>query len=94
MTPRWRVQIATIVLASGSLIAWAAGSAGAATTAAAGHSATISHPGTTSVRPGGAKSGFVPGGVMQRSGGVMVKVSHVALARQNITRIIADEGFS
>jgi hypothetical protein len=77
MTPRWRVQIATIVLASGSLIAWAAGSAGAATTAAAGHSATISHPGTTTVRPGGAKSGFVPGGVMQRPTGAQARAHGV-----------------
>ena len=77
MTPRWRVQIATIVLASGSLIAWAAGSAGAATAAAAGHSGTTSHPGTTSVRPGGATSGFGPGGVRQRPTGAQAKAHRV-----------------
>jgi hypothetical protein len=60
MTPRWPVLIATIALVSGSLMAAAAGQADAAVT---------SHPGTTSVRPGGATSGFVPGGVMHRPTG-------------------------
>jgi hypothetical protein len=77
MTPRWRVQIATIVLASGSLIAAAAGNAGATTIAAPGHSGTTSHPGTTSVRPGGATSGFVPGGVMQRPTGAQARAHGV-----------------
>jgi len=72
MSPRWSVILGTIALVSGSLLA-VAGGADAATAAPAAHAVAASHPGTTSVRPGGAKSGFVPGGVMQRPGGASAR---------------------
>ena len=66
MSRRWSVILGTFALVSGSLFA-VAGGAGAAT------AATASHHGTTSVRPGGARSGFVPGGLMQRPGGASAR---------------------
>jgi hypothetical protein len=77
MSRRWSVLLGTLALVSGSLLA-VAGSADAATTAQAAHAARAvagSHPGTTTVRPGGAAPGFVPGGVMQRPTGAAAGAS-------------------
>jgi Peptidase A4 family len=56
MIPRLCAPLAAVALIFGSLVA-ATGSANAAVTL---------HPGTTTVRPGGALNHFVPGGVMHR----------------------------
>lgn len=56
MFHRWRLPLTTAALAAASLLAMA-GTASAATT---------SHPGTTSVRPGGKIAGFQPGGLIKR----------------------------
>ena len=66
MNPRWRIPLVGIALVFGSVMA--AGGANAAVTA---------HPGTTSVRPGGAVGSFVPGGLMQRPGGAHARVHGV-----------------
>jgi hypothetical protein len=63
MIPRLCASLAAVALTFGSL-ALATGSANAA---------VILHPGTTLARPGGALNSFVPGGVMQRPTGAMVK---------------------
>jgi hypothetical protein len=55
----WRVPLAAVALMLGSLVA-AAGTAGAAT--------TVTHPGTTQTRPGGAVGGFQPGGLIRAHG--------------------------
>ena len=61
MIRRWCIPLTTVALAVGSLMA-VAGTASAA---------TVSHPGTTHVRPGGAVHAFQPGGVMQRPSGAL-----------------------
>jgi hypothetical protein len=70
MTPRWLILPAVIALASGSLLMVAAGGANAAPAAPA---APAAHHDTTSVRPGGAVKGFVPGGVIRRAAGAHVR---------------------
>jgi hypothetical protein len=60
MFSRWRVPLAAITLMSGSLLVLAAGTASAA---------TASQPGTTHVRPGGAVTGFQPGGPLKNHTG-------------------------
>jgi hypothetical protein len=63
MIPRWCVTLAGAGLVFGSLMAVSGtGSANAA---------TAPHSGVTSVRPGGAMHGFVPGGVMQHPKGAI-----------------------
>jgi hypothetical protein len=57
MFHRWRLPLAAAAMISASLLA----------AASAASAATTSHPGTTSVRPGGAVSGFQPGGLIKRS---------------------------
>ena len=59
MTFRWRIPLAAAVLTLGSLGA-AVGSA-----ATAGAASTVTHPGTTPTRPGGAVGGFHPGGLIR-----------------------------
>jgi len=61
MLRRWSIPLATVIIAVGSLLGLAAGNASAA---------SVHHPSTTSVRPGGtAVHGFKPGGVMLRPSG-------------------------
>src|ERR1700753_33245 len=55
----WRVPLGAVALMLGSLVA-AAGTAGAAT--------TVTPPGTTQTRPGGAGAGFQPGGLIRAHG--------------------------
>jgi hypothetical protein len=60
MFRRWSIPLATVVIAVGSLLGLAVGSA----------SAAVHHPATTTIRPGGAAArGFTPGGVMVRPAG-------------------------
>ena len=66
MIRRWCIPLATVALAVGSLMA-VAGTASAA---------TVSHPGTTHVRPGGAVHAFKPGGVMKRPSGALAHAAH------------------
>jgi hypothetical protein len=74
MSRRWSVILGTFALVSGSLFAVAGATAATAATAGpAAHAVSDSHHDTTSVRPGGARSGFVPGGVMHRSGGASAR---------------------
>ena len=63
MIPRLCAPLAAVALIFGSLVA-ATGSADAAVTL---------HPGTTTVRPGGALNHFVPGGVMHHVTGALAK---------------------
>lgn len=58
MLRRWSIPITTVVLAVGSLLGLAAGSA----SAGAHHPLAVRHSSTTMVRPGGAARGFTPGG--------------------------------
>ena len=68
MLRRWSISLATVVIAVGSLLGLAVGNASAA---------TVHHPSTTSVRPGGAAArGFKPGGVMIRAGGSARAIGH------------------
>ncbi|HXB49823.1 MAG TPA: G1 family glutamic endopeptidase [Streptosporangiaceae bacterium] len=61
MLRRWSIPLATVIIAVGSLLGLAAGNASAA---------SVHHPSTTSVRPGGAAvHGFKPGGAMLRPSG-------------------------
>jgi hypothetical protein len=61
MLRRWSIPLTTVVLAVGSLLGLATGSASAA---------AVHHPATTTVRPGGvAVHGFKPGGVMHWASG-------------------------
>jgi hypothetical protein len=64
MIPRWSILPAAIALVSGSLMVAAASTASAA---------PVSQPGTTSARPGGNVTGFVPGGVIKRLPGARLK---------------------
>lgn len=66
MIRRWCIPLTTVALAVGSLMA-VAGTASAA---------TVSHPGTTHVRPGGAVHAFQPGGVMKRPSGALAHAAH------------------
>ncbi len=66
MIRRWCIPLTTVALAVGSLMA-VAGTASAA---------TVSHPGTTHVRPGGAVHAFKPGGVMKRPSGALAHAAH------------------
>jgi Peptidase A4 family len=66
MIRRWCIPLTTVALAVGSLMA-VAGNASAA---------TISHPGISHVRPGGAVHAFKPGGLMKRPSGAVAHAAH------------------
>jgi Peptidase A4 family len=63
MSRRWSTSLFATALAAGSLLVIVAGQADAAV------AATPAQAGTTHVRPGGAVSNFVPGGLMKRPTG-------------------------
>jgi hypothetical protein len=70
MFRRWSTALFTTVLASGALLALTAAHADAAATDV---SVTAAHPGTTQVRPGGALSNFIPGGLMKKPTGALAQ---------------------
>ena len=68
---RWRIPLAAAALVLGSLGA-AVGSAGAA-----GAATTVTHPGITHTRPGGAVGGFQPGGLLRGHGATAARTGAV-----------------
>jgi hypothetical protein len=75
MIRRWCIPLTSIALVFGGLMA-AAGTANASVTA---------HPGTTTVRPGGATNGWKPGGLMQRPTGALAQTHGVKNASTTST---------